>query len=163
MDESSPLNFSFTIPNLDAIIAAFKAAPMIVGPILVKYLNASSAVLSSVTGQNTPYQSGRLITSFQFTPATLSNLIAKWAPSVDYALFVEQGTGVYGPTGSRIYPKNARALANVAAGWGPYASIAGMQGRHYMEKILAAATGPLTTLFGQAGNDISAAIAAQST
>ncbi len=145
------MNFKIDIPNIANLIAAFRSAPQIVGPILVKYLNASEAILSSVTGQNTPYQSGRLITSFHLTPATTSSLIARWSPSANYALFVEQGTGIYGPTGMRIVPVNRKALANRDTGWGPFASTAGMQPRRYMEKIVAAATPQIQSLFESAG------------
>ena len=148
------VTFEFQIPNLPVLMAAFAQAPAIVGPILQKYVSASQAVLAKNTGQNTPYASGALIQSFLFQQ---SGLQASWSPKVNYALFVEQGTGIYGPTGARIVPKTAKALWWPSAAH-PVRSIAGMQGRHYMEKILESATPELTELFSQCGDDIAVAI-----
>lgn len=54
-----------------------------------------------------------------------------------YALFVEEGTGIYGPQGTRIYPVTARALVFE---WGgetvAFASVAGMQPVRYWDQAL---------------------------
>lgn len=51
-----------------------------------------------------------------------------------YARYQEEGTGIYGPTGSRIYPIRAKVLAFdwPAAGGVVFArSVAGSPGRHF--------------------------------
>ena len=149
------LVFKYEIPNLDAIVSAFQKAPAIVRPILNKTLAASQAILAKNTGQNTPYKSGKLRGSFEFVPGDLK---AEWIPRANYALFVEQGTGIYGPSKARIMPTAKQALFWPGADH-PVRSIAGMQGRHYMEKILAAATPELTELFAHALTVINEAIA----
>ena len=149
------LTFKYDIPNLDAIVAAFQKAPEIVQPILTKTLAASQALLAKHTGQNVPYKTGNLRGSFEFVQEALK---AHWIPRANYALFVEQGTGIYGPSKARIEPTSAKALFWPGADH-PVRSIAGMQGRHYMEKILADATPEITSLFGQCLTQINAALA----
>lgn len=51
-----------------------------------------------------------------------------------YALFVEQGTGVFGPKGKPIFPKNAKALRWMAGGKAMFAkSILGMPARPFLK------------------------------
>ena len=143
------MTLEFEIDNLQTIVQLYQQAPGVVQPILEKYLDASQAILGSVTGQNTPYQTGRLITSFVLNkPAPL---MRSWKPTAKYALWVEQGTGIYGPTGAKIVPVSAAALAWTSGGQTFIRkSVKGMTGRRYMEKILEAATPALTTLFQEA-------------
>lgn len=143
------MQLTFQIPNLTTIVNLYREAPTVVTPILQKYLDATQAVLGANTGQNTPYQTGKLITSFVLgSPAPL---VRSWKPTVKYALYVEQGTGIYGPRGARIVPVAAKALAWTSGGKvNFYKSTKGMTPRRYMEKILAAATPQLVSLFQQA-------------
>ena len=153
------MTIQIDIPNGQALAALYKSAPEIVTPILQKYLTASQAILSLVTGQNTPYQTGKLISSF--FPFQLTDLSYAWKPTVKYALWVDQGTGIYGPTGARIVPVTARALAWTSGGTTFIRkSIAGMTGRHYMQKIVAGAAPQIVTLFEQAEQSIIAAMSA---
>lgn len=47
---------------------------------------------------------------------TTAQVVAGGTSSVGYARYVEEGTGLYGPKKSRIYPKRARALRWKAGG-----------------------------------------------
>jgi hypothetical protein len=54
---------------------------------------------------------------------------------VPYAQFVDEGTGVYGPTGSRIYPTSANALVFEWNGVTvAFASVAGQPGQHFFDE-----------------------------
>ena len=147
------MQLRFDIPNLAAIVERYEQAPETVLPILQQALNLSEQALGSEKGQNTPYQTGRLITSFVRRP--IGELGFAWGPTVNYALWVEQGTGIYGPRGARIVPVRAKALAWMSGGTQFIRkSTAGMRGREYMEKIMAAATPQLESIFEQAEQQI---------
>lgn len=52
----------------------------------------------------------------------------------EYGLFVNEGTGIFGPSGKPITPKKAKALKTP---YGPRKSVKGMEGRHFVEKGMA--------------------------
>ena len=153
-------DFSVTIPNLAQIRAAFAAAPAIAGPILQKAVAQSQAVIDKYKKQDMPWRTGMLQGNWAFVQTGLS---ASYRPLQVYAAFVEGGTGIYGPTGSRIYPTTKRALASVAGGWGPYASIAGMKANPFMERLVADANADVAQVFAQAAEIIAEKIAGQNT
>lgn len=68
---------------------------------------------------------------------------ARIGSSVDYALEVHEGTGIYGPTGRRITPKSAKALRWQGRGAGGAVrfarSVAGSPPRRYLRNALPAA------------------------
>jgi HK97 gp10 family phage protein len=52
--------------------------------------------------------------------------------SEKYGEYIEKGTGIYGPTGSRITPKNAKALSFTVGGQRVFAkSVKGMKARPF--------------------------------
>jgi hypothetical protein len=62
---------------------------------------------------------------------------------LEYAGFVEEGTGLYGPRHSRIYPRRARVLRFRPKGGGAFVfapSVAGSPGIHYLERAVARLT-----------------------
>jgi hypothetical protein len=151
-------DFSITIPNLPQLQEAFASAPDIATPILQKAVAQSQAVIDKYKKADMPWRTGMLQGNWQFTQTGLS---ASYAPLQAYAPFVEFGTGVYGPTGSRIYPTNKRALANVKGGWGPFRSIAGQKANPFMERLVASASGDVAGIFSQALDLINEKIASQ--
>jgi hypothetical protein len=61
--------------------------------------------------------------------------------AADYSKFQDDGTGIYGPTGARIFPKTAKVLRfdSPAAGGIVFArSVAGSPGRHFFSEPMAA-------------------------
>lgn len=67
---------------------------------------------------------------------TFQSTIRSLAP---YSTYVDDGTGVFGPIGGRIYPINARALRFYwakAGGWVAFASVAGSPGQHFFKDRL---------------------------
>lgn len=153
-------DFTITIPNLAQIQAAFKSAPAIAGPVLQKAVAQSQAVIDKYKKQDMPWRTGLLQGNWSFVQSGLS---AVYKPLQAYAPYVEGGTGIYGPTGSRIYPTAKRALANVAGGWGPYASTAGMKANPFMERLVADASNDVANIFAQALELIGEKIAGQNT
>ena len=65
----------------------------------------------------------------------------KSADGKPYALFVAEGTGIFGPTGNRIYPKSASALRWISEGGGLMIrkSVAGQKPNPFHERGLARA------------------------
>lgn len=55
---------------------------------------------------------------------------------INYAPFVHQGTGLYGPRKKRIFPKTKKALA--IPGWGVFKSIKGQQPNQFFERAVSA-------------------------
>lgn len=62
------------------------------------------APINSVSGQ---LAGGITVDAWQENGNSFTSTARSLAP---YSLFVDKGTGVYGPTGARIYPKTAKAL-----------------------------------------------------
>ena len=93
-----------------------------------------------LTQQATSRRSGALANSIQHTqPAFLSDaIVATWITAgAPYARWQDEGTGIYGPTGARIFPRTARVLRFdwPAAGGVVFArSVAGAPGRHYFKE-----------------------------
>lgn len=64
-----------------------------------------------------PIDTGRLRSSIRTELVTVDGqLAAKVGTNVKYAIFVERGTGIYGPRGQPIRPVRARALRWVPRG-----------------------------------------------
>ncbi len=63
---------------------------------------------------------------------TISDWIHNISTTTKYAKWVDRGTGIYGPTGQRIYPKNADYLTfNIGGNQVFVRSIAGQKGSNY--------------------------------
>lgn len=87
----------------------------------------TGALAESITGESPTLADSRYVTR-----------ITAAAP---YALYQDEGTGVYGPSGVRIFPTRAKALRFdwPAAGGVVFAkSVAGAPGRHYFHSPMAA-------------------------
>jgi hypothetical protein len=56
--------------------------------------------------------------------------------TADYGRFVNDGTGIFGPSGQKIVPKSKKALYWSGAKH-PVKSVKGMEGRHFVEKGVA--------------------------
>lgn len=85
-----------------------------------------------------PVDEGRLAGSFALNQTGE----VEWTIStaVHYAAFVHEGTGIYGPTGSRIVPTSAAALAFEWMGelW-IVSSVAGQEPNPYADRAIASA------------------------
>lgn len=67
-------------------------------------------------------------------------LVVRVGTNVEYALWVERGTGLHGPLKRRIYPKTAKALAFTIGGRRVIvSSIAGARAQPFLRPALAAA------------------------
>lgn len=149
--------FSVTIPNLPALQEALANYPAISTPIIQNAIVAAQAILAKfTTGATVPIRSGYLVQNWAFE---IGNLVARWFPKANYAPFVEFGTAPH-----LIRPVNARVLANAKTGeiFGTLVHHPGTKANPFMERIIASAQPDIDTLFGQALDKVTAAIASQS-
>jgi hypothetical protein len=149
--------FSVSIPNLAALQSALLDYPSIAQPIIQNAIVAAQAILAKFTTAATvPIRTGYLVQNWGFD---IGNLQARWYPKAYYAPFVEFGTGPH-----IIKAVNARVLANANTGqiFGTIVHHPGTKANDFMGKIISAAQPEITTLFGQALNKITQAIASQS-
>lgn len=87
-------------------------------------------------------RTGALADGIDISPAQGSPLVISTITSAaPYSQYQDEGTGVYGPTGTRIFPRSAKALVfdwPAAGGVVAFRSIAGAPGRHYFHEPMRA-------------------------
>jgi hypothetical protein len=150
------MQFSVQIPNLEALQQALADYPAIATPIVQNAVVASQAILAKfTTGATVPIRTGYLVQNWGWE---VGNLQARWYPKAAYAPFVEFGTKPH-----IIKAVNGRVLANRKTGqfFGPIVHHPGTKANPFMERIVASAQPDIETLFGQALDKITSAIASQ--
>jgi hypothetical protein len=97
----------------------------------------------NVTNQakrNAPVDTGRLRADISWELRHDNVPFIRIGNSVNYALAVHEGTGIYGPTGQPIRPRRAKVLRFKVGGRVIYRpSVRGSRGRPYLRTALAAA------------------------
>lgn len=86
------------------------------------------APLNEVSGQ---LKAGILVDAWSENGDSFVSTARSLAP---YSLYVDSGTGVFGPNGNRIYPTNARALSfywQKRGGWYTFKSVRGMEPQRF--------------------------------
>jgi hypothetical protein len=149
--------FSVSIPNLAALQEAMANYPAISTPIIQKAIVAAQAILAKFTTAATvPVRTGYLVNNWGFD---IGQLQARWYPRASYAPFVEFGTAPH-----IIRPVNKRVLANANTGqiFGTLVHHPGTKANDFLGRIVAAAQPDITALFGQALEQVTAAIAEES-
>jgi hypothetical protein len=148
--------FQIVIPNLAAIQSALANYTSVAQPIIQNAIVAAQAILAKYTTAATvPVRSGYLVQNWGFD---IGNLQARWYPKASYAPYVEFGTAPH-----TIRAVNAKVLANVKTGqiFGPVVKHPGTKPNPFMERIVAAAQPDIETLFLQALDKVTSAVAAQ--
>jgi HK97 gp10 family phage protein len=85
-----------------------------------KALEVAAIGVQNLARHNAPTRTGRLVNSIGYK---INGLKATIGPTVPYGLYVEMGTGLYGPKGQLIEPKTSKVLATkVNPGWGTKSS-----------------------------------------
>jgi hypothetical protein len=150
------MNFQVTIPNLAELQEAMANYSSIATPIVQNAIVAAQAILAKFTTAATvPVRTGYLVQNWAFE---IGNLQARWYPKASYAPYVEFGTAPH-----IIRPVSAKVLANKQTGqvFGTLVHHPGTKPNDFMGRIIAAAQPEINTLFGQALEKITSAIAAQ--
>jgi HK97 gp10 family phage protein len=95
-----------------ALIAKFGNASNIVKNAKVKGLTTASLLFQTKSKQEAPVDTNNLRRNIKYQVETDGSQAKVFTdPSVKYALYQEQGTGIYGPNHSYIYPRKAKFLA----------------------------------------------------
>ncbi len=133
------LLYSVTIPQLDALLSAVKNVPAVVAAETKRAINRSLISLQSSAKQLAPVDTGTLRASIQVTPAR--DISGGWAGKVgtglNYAIFQEAGTGIYGPLHQPIVAKNGQAMRfQIGGRWITAKSVKGVRARYYMKQSL---------------------------
>lgn len=115
---------------------------------LAERVRAHSVALAREAGQLVETQTkaaasrrtGALAEGISTTEPTLQDtrVSQRITSAADYSKFQDQGTGIFGPSGARIFPKTAKAFRfdSPAAGGIVFArSIAGSPGRHFWSPL----------------------------
>ena len=148
--------FNITIPNLDALVNAFRQAPEIGQQELTKAFFNSKVALSDATNQRTvPYRTTNLIRTFAFD---IEPMKLTWFPTAVYAKAVEFGMP---PSQGRYVPAIGKRLKHNIHGDAWFGTWPGFAGRHYMENIVDEATPTITQIFADALTNITNKIAQQ--
>lgn len=99
--------FTLTIKGLNTLIAGFKKAPETIKTNLQTAINTAALQITQSVKSFTPHVTGNLQSSiypeFGFLRAVIS-------PHKDYAIYVHEGTGIYGIHGTPIVPTTKKAL-----------------------------------------------------
>jgi hypothetical protein len=146
--------FAVTIPNLPALQKLLADYPAISAPIIQNAVVAAQAVLAKFTTAATvPIRTGYLVQNWGFD---IGQLQARWYPRASYAPYVEFGTAPH-----TIRPVNKRVLANANTGeiFGTIVHHPGTKPNPFMERIVAASQPEIETLFVEALDKVTAAIA----
>lgn len=93
------------------------------------------APLNQVSGQ---LAAGVLVDAWSDNGTSYSSTARSLAP---YSIYVDQGTGEFGPRGGRIYPTNANALHffwNAKGAWYTFKSVRGAPAQNFFSQPMAA-------------------------
>ena len=91
------------------LVKRLENSPQIVRGAKVKALTTACLIFTSKSKQKAPRATGNLGRNIKYHVATDGNQ-AEVYNKLDYALYQEEGTGIYGKHGSPIVPKRAKAL-----------------------------------------------------
>lgn len=130
-------SYSAHIEGLTELQNAFGRADQTVISGLSRAITATAAPVEGSAKRHAPAHYGQLRASIHTTPISVTNRNIKAAvlTNLNYAQYQEEGTGIYGPNRSPIYPKRARMLSWISNGQRVFArSVRGTPGKHYMQQ-----------------------------
>lgn len=99
--------FNITVKNLDSLVEAFTRAPLVVDESLQKGVKEAGRIVLEIEKTEAPVGTGKLRREIEFVYKPISAMVY---PKMDYAVYVNFGTGLFGPKNSLIYPKKAKML-----------------------------------------------------
>jgi HK97 gp10 family phage protein len=110
-------NVRLVIPRLEELKGQIKDLGSKATPRLKHGLNIFLSMVADAARLKVPVSTGRLQTSITHQVTSLGDRVeGRVGTNVVYAPYVELGTGVYGPSGKPIRPKNKKILAWVISG-----------------------------------------------
>src|SRR2546421_12317608 len=155
----SGYNLSVSFIGAEELKKALDRGSQVAKEELAKALNKAANDAHQEAVNKAPHQSGRLWGSIHTQDASPDNLVAKVGTKLDYALYQERGTGLYGPYQTLITPKNAKAMMMVGSAGSSYGrgnvyawfkSSKGTKPKWYMKQALEAVKPKLTNYLQEA-------------
>lgn len=104
----SSLSFTADLGDITKLQKGFGLNYLEMGVQIRTALTIAAISIQKVARTEAPTKTGRLVNSITYK---VDGLTATIGPKVKYGLYVETGTGIYGPKGQPIVPKNAKVLA----------------------------------------------------
>lgn len=109
--------FNIAMPDVEAMITNLAAAPATITKTADSMVDEITSGLQNLARLNAPKRTGKLRDSILTTPSVAG--IGTMFTGLNYAIFVNGGTGLYGPKGTVIEPKSKQVLATkINPGWG---------------------------------------------
>lgn len=125
------MTLGIKIDGLDTLLAQMQKAGANVRPLVTVFLNNVTSHVQGEARRNAPHRTGNLqrhiLKQIKYPNAEVQ-------VSESYGLYVEQGTGLYGPHKQRIKPTSRKALAFKVGGVSVIRrSVAGMKAQPFFE------------------------------
>lgn len=121
------------IVGLKELVADFKKAGGNADPLTKAALTNSANKVQSEARIRAPHRTGTLQRSI-LVDRPIALPTATVAVNEKYGVYIEEGTGIYGPKGTRIKPKRAKVLAFKSGGKMVFArSVKGMRKRPFFK------------------------------
>jgi hypothetical protein len=132
------LTFSVDTTGFNQISNKLKGSPDIFNEVMHKMMEQLAQRTQGAAQKAAPHNTGALIGSITYKIEGIGKeVVAKVGTNTSYARYQEEGTGLYGPSRSPIYPQTARVLAWQSGGVMAFArSVRGVQGKHYFKEGL---------------------------
>ena len=129
------LTYSINVHGLADLDKQFQKAPELVRSHITTAMNKSLVRLHGTAKELVPVDQGTLRGSLIISPVTWSGSTATGnvGTNLHYAVYQEQGTGIYGPSGQPIRPKTKTVLAWQKNGaWHFARQVRGVRPKWYM-------------------------------
>lgn len=144
--------FTIEITNLNNVREAFLKAPLVVDKELQSGVKNAGAKLLEIEKKEVPVNTGNLRRNIAFKYEPISAMVY---PVPKYAVYVHEGTGLYGYRHDFIRPVKAKALAFKVKGKLVFAKkVRGMKANPFVERTADKGRLPLNRIFDDILNNI---------
>lgn len=148
--------YKIKVNNLNTVVEAFKKAPAVVNDQLQRGVKEAGKTILTIEKKEAPVGTGNLRRLIQFSYSPISAMV--W-PSAGYAVFVNEGTGLYGPRKDFIRPKRAKVLAFKKGGKMIFAKkVKGQKANPFVERTRDLAESKINKIFDDMAKDITTKI-----
>ena len=131
------ISYKVEIKNLKELQDRFKQAPDITAKHIIDAGNKSLISLQGTAKQLAPVDTSRLRQSILVSPMKRTGNVISGSvgTTTAYSVYMEEGTGIYGPRHTPIKPKTKKFLAfkTKDGKWIRAKSVKGVRGRFYMK------------------------------
>lgn len=151
------ISYRLEVHGLQELQQAFSKAPALTMTKLRSAMGKSQARLQATAKDLAPVDNGTLRASILQSPIVVNGatISASVGTNLHYATYMEEGTGVYGPLGRPIRPKNKKVLAWKNGGaWHFAKEVRGSRPRWYMRGSLERNTSAVNGYFATAADEV---------